>query len=138
MRTIVAVLLLALGLTACDAAQQTLEEQLGTGLDDLRARADGLLQQGRDLATTFEWCTGAAQLAQAVVAGDVEKARAEAEALRGDAPEELGADLRVIAEAAARAQVGDPRQLMEDDVQQSALNVYAYAVDLCGLSSGGA
>ena len=133
MRMLVATLALIVLSAGCGTAQ----DAIGSGVDDLRARADDLLADGRELSATFDWCTGAAQLAQAVVEGDVERAREEADALRGDAPEDLGADLRTIAEAAARSQVGDPRQLMDDDVQDAARDVYAYAVDLCGLRGGG-
>ena len=136
MRALVLVALVAVLAGGCDAAQSTLEEQLGTSLDDLRGRADELLQERQELASTFDWCAGAAQLAQAVVAGDVVRARTEAEALRSEAPEDLTTDLRTIAEAAARAQVGDPRGLMDDEVQDAARDVYAYAVDLCGLPGG--
>lgn len=138
MRLLAVLTALALVLGACDTAQDALEEQLGTSVDDLRARADDLLAQRQELATTFDWCTGAAALAQAVVAGDVETARAEAELLQADAPAALGEDLRTIAEAAARAQVGDPRVLLDDEVQQAGRDVYAYAVDLCGLPGGDA
>ena len=126
MRTTVTALLLGvLALTGCTAA------------DDLRSRADALLQQGQQLASTFSWCTSAAQLAQAVVAGDVEAARREASTLQADAPEELAADLRVIADAAARAESGESQQLLDDEVQQAAGNVYAFAVDRCGLPGAG-
>ena len=138
MRAAATVLVLVLGLAGCATAQQSLEERLGTSLDDLRGRADELLAQRQELASTFDWCTGAARLAQAVVAGDVEAARTEAAALRDDAPQDLAADLRLIAEAAARAQVGDPRGLMDGEVQDAARDVYAYAVELCGLRDDGA
>ena len=136
MRLVSVVFVLAALVAGCSTAQDALEERLGTSVEEVRGRADELLGQGRDVAGRFEWCTGAAQLAQAVVAGDVEQARVEAEALRGDAPEGLGEDLRTIAEAAARAQVGDPRGLMDDTVQDAARDVYAYAVELCGLADG--
>lgn len=138
MRIFLAVLVLAVTAAGCDTAQGALEDQLGTTVEDLRGRSDDLLRQGQELATTFDWCRGAAQLARAVIAGDVEQARVEVEALRGDAPADLTTDLRTIAAAAARAQVGDPRQLMDGEVQQAARDVHAYAVDLCGLPGGAA
>lgn len=113
-----------------------LDDGVEGAVDQARARADGLLASGQELATTFEWCAGAAELGQAVVAGDVEVARSAASTLLEDAPDDLTTDLRTVAEAAARAQVGDPRDLLDDDVQGAGRNVYAYAVDLCGVSGG--
>ncbi len=134
MRTTVALLVLAVALTGCDTAQDALEDQLGTSVEDLRGRADELLEQGRDLAATFQWCTSAAQLAQAVVARDVEAVRAEAAELQETAPEELQPDLALIAGAAEQAADGDRQALLAEDVQQAARDVYAYAAERCGLA----
>lgn len=113
-----------------------LEGGVEGAVDQARARADDLLASGQELATTFQWCAGAAELGRAVAAGDVEVAQAAASELLEDAPADLTSDLRTVAEAAARAQVGDPRDLLDDDVQQAGRDVYAYAVDLCGVPGG--
>lgn len=138
MRLVTTVIGLGLLLGGCSTAQDVLDGGFEGGLDgavaDARARADDLLAQGRELAQTFEWCAGAAQLSQAVASGDVEGARAAADKLRTTAPEDLSEDLRTVAEAAARAQVGDPRVFLDDEVQAAASDVYAYAVELCGLA----
>ncbi len=115
-----------------------MEGGVGGAVDQARAQADDLLARGQEVATKFEWCAGAAELAQAAVAGDVELARSAADGLLEDAPADLTQDLRTVAEAAARAQVGDPRDLLDDEVQQAARDVYSYAVDLCGLPGGDA
>lgn len=133
-----AVVLVGLALlSGCSTAQDLLGDRLDGGLDgaigDVRTRADDLIARGQELGRTFDWCAGAAELGQAVFAGDVEAARVAAEELRITAPEDLTADLRVVAEAAARAQVGDPRVFLEADVRDATRNVHAYAVDLCGL-----
>lgn len=137
MRGIVSVVVFALLATGCDSAQDALEDQLGTTVEDLRGQADQLLQQGRDLAATFQWCTSAAQLAQAVVARDVEAVRAEATALQETAPEGLRPDLDLIVRAAEAAEDGDRQALLADDVQQAARDVYAFAAERCGLADGG-
>lgn len=136
MRAIVPVLALALVATGCDSAQDALQDQLGTTVEDLRGQADQLLQQGRDLAATFQWCTSAAQLAQAATARDVDAVRAAAAELQGTAPEELRPDLDLIVQAAEAAADGDRQALLADDVQQAARDVYAFAAERCGLADG--
>lgn len=142
MRLVATIIGVALLLTGCDTAQDLLDDNLEGGLDgaieDARSRADELLARGQELGQTFDWCAGAADLSTAVFAGDVEAARAAADELRATAPEGLSDDLRVVAEAAARAQVGDPRVFAEAEVRDAARDVYAYAVDLCGLPGGDA
>lgn len=132
MRIVSALVVLAMATTGCGLVEGGVEG----AVDEARARADDLLASGQELATTFEWCAGAAELGQAVAAGDVEVARSAAAGLLEDAPDDLTTDLRTVAEAAARAQVGDPRDLLDDDVQRAARNVYAYALDLCGVPGG--
>ena len=129
MRTIAALLVLTLATTACDDALET--------VDDLRGQADDLLAQGRELAATFQWCASAAQLAQAVVARDVEAARAEVAELRETAPEELQPDLDTIAAATEAAAAGDTAALRDEEVQQAARDVYAFAAERCGLAEEG-
>ncbi len=126
MRTIVTVLVMTLLATGCDAAQDT--------VDDLRVRADDLLEQGRDLAATFQWCASAAQLAQAVVARDVEAARAEVAELRETAPEALQPDLDTIEAAVQEAADGDTAALRDEAVQQAARDLYGFAAERCGLA----
>lgn len=126
MRTIVTMLVLAVLSAGCATAQDTVQ--------DLRGQADELLQQGRDLAATFQWCASAAQLAQAVAARDVEAVRAAAADLRQTAPEELQPDLERIATAAQEASDGNPSALRDEDVQQAARDLYAYAAERCGLA----
>ena len=129
---------LCLLLGGCGAAQDTLGGGIDGALEDVRGQADELIARGQALGQAFDWCAGVADLSQAVLAGDVEGARAAAGDLRTTAPDDIGEDLRVIAEAAARAQVGDPRVLLDDEVRSATRDVHAYAVDLCGLPGGDA
>lgn len=140
MRTAALIVAVSLLLGGCSAAQNLLDDGLDGELDsavvEVRNRADGLIARGQELGQTFDWCAGAADLSTAVFAGDAEGARTAVDKLLTTAPEDLTADLRVVAEAAARAQIGDPRVFLEDEVRDATRDVYAYAAELCGLRGG--
>lgn len=93
-------------------------------VDDLRATAEGVVQNLR-------WCAAAVELAAAVARQDVDAAVAAAQELRDAAPPELEADVALLLAAAQEARAGDVGRLGEPDVGAAAGRIRDAVTDRC-------
>lgn len=103
-------------------------------IDDVRGRLDDLVAQADEIGDRLTWCGAAVRLGTAVTRRDAQAAEAAAEDLRGSAPDELADEVRIVAEAAGRAQLGDTSVLLDTEVQDAARVVMAEARDSCGIA----
>lgn len=137
-RSATAVVACALVLGACAQATdiaddaRSVVDDARSQIDDARGRLDDLVARADEIGDRLTWCGAAVRLGTAVTRRDAEGAEAAAQDLRDDAPAALADEVRVVAEAAGRAQLGEPSVLLDAEVQDAARVVLEEARDSCG------